>query len=381
MKAPRLFQLTALALVLVSAVEVGWWLLDQHRFAIDKVREMHQAYAQQVIAAQALLEAGTPAARVRELLPDVVVAKQRAALSPDVDRQLLAEEHRHIAQYAWEGSFFIIALAACIAVIARALRAEARVIQDQESFLALVSHQLKTPLASLQLSLETIAMRPLSPEHLRALVERMLSDIARMEGMVTQILESMRLDRGRIELRSEPVDLDGAVARVIAGFEERASKDRIAVSADIERGLQVLADPLALDVILRNLLENALAAVAPIGGGTVTFTGRSAGNEVELSVRDSGVGFRPADAARLFQKFTRLHPGGGSSHFGTGLGLYIVRRMMQLAGGRVSAQSAGVGQGATFVLTWAAGEPPRASAQGPGDRLEPAREPARREPS
>ena len=382
MKAPRVFQLTALALVLVSAVEVGWWLLDQHRFAVDKVREMHAVYAQQVGAAQALLDAGTTAARVRALTPGVIVTNQHAALSPDVDRQLLAEERRHIAQYAWEGSFFIIALAACIAVIARALRAEARVIQEQESFLALVSHQFKTPLASLQLSLETMAMRQLSAEHSRALIERMLADLARMEGMVTQILESMRLDRGRIDLRSEPVDLGGAVARVIASFEERAAKDRIAVSAEIERGLEVMADPLALDVILRNVFENALAAVAPIGGGSISFTARRLGGEIELAVRDSGVGFRPADGTRLFQKFTRLHPGGGGGHFGTGLGLYIVGRLMQLAGGRVSAQSAGVGQGATFVLAWPAGEAQRdRAADATGSRRPLDTQPARREQS
>src|SRR6185437_2328439 len=287
----------------------------------------------------------------------------------------------HIAQYAWAGSFFIIALAACIAVIALALRAEARVSQEQESFLALVSHQFKTPLASLQLSLETMAMRPLSPEHSRALIDRMLADLARMEGMVTQILESMRLDRGRIELRSEPVDLGSAVARVIAGFEERAAKDRITLSAEVEHGLQVMADPLALDVILRNILENALAAVAPVGGGSVALSGRRTRGEVELTVRDSGVGFRPGDAARLFQKFTRLHPGGGGSHFGTGLGLYIVRRLMQLAGGRVEARSAGVGQGATFVLSWPAGEPRQTPSPDRADGTDPLAQPARREHS
>jgi signal transduction histidine kinase len=382
MKTPRVFQLTALALVLVSTVEVGWWLLDQHRFAVDKVREMHQVYAQQVVAAQALLDTGTPAARVHALLPDVIVTNQHATLSRDVDSQLIAEEQRHIAQYAWEGSFFIVALAACIAVIARALRAEAHVIQEQESFLALVSHQFKTPLASLQLSLETMAMRPLSAEHSRALIDRMLSDLGRMEGMVTQILESMRLDRGRIDLRPEPVDLAGAVARVIAGFEERAAKDRVTVGAEIERGLQVMADPLAIDVVLRNVLENALAAVAPVGGGSIIFTARRTGGEVELAVRDSGVGFRSADGARLFQKFSRLHPGGGGSHFGTGLGLYIVRRLMQLAGGRASAQSAGVGQGATFVLTWPAAEPRQSRSSAEGGASEPLPgQPARREQS
>jgi signal transduction histidine kinase len=381
MKAPRVFQLTALALVLVSAVEVGWWLLDQHRFAVDKVTQMHEVYAQQVVAAQALLDAGTPAARIEALLPDIIVRNQRAALSPDVDKQLLAEEHRHIAQYLWEGSFFFLALAACIAVIARALRAEAHVLQEQESFLALVSHQFKTPLASLQLSLETMTMRPLSPEHMSALIERMLADLARMEGMVTQILESMRLERGRIDLRPETVDLGGAVARVIAGFEERTAKDHVTVSADIERGLQVTADPMALDVVLRNIFENALAAVAPVGGGSIAFSGRRAAGEIELAVRDSGVGFRPADTPRLFQKFTRLHPGGGGSHFGTGLGLYIVRRLMQLAGGRVSAESAGVGQGATFVLTWPAADPRQSPSPAAAETPEPLAPPARREQS
>ena len=293
---------------------------------------------------------------MQTLLPHIVVTGRSAALSADIDRRLRAEERRRIAQYAWEGSFFIIALAACIAVIARALRAEARIIEEQASFLALVSHQFKTPLASLQLSLETMAMRALSPEQSRTLIERMLSDLARMEGMVTQILESMRLDRGRIDLRREPVDLGAAVSRVISGCEERATQDHIAISADIERGLEVIADPLALDVILRNLLENALSAVAPVGGGTIALSGRRTAGAVQLSIHDSGVGFRPTDGLRLFQKFTRLHPGGGGSRFGTGLGLYIVRRLMQLAGGHVSAHSEGAGQGATFVLTWPAAE-------------------------
>jgi signal transduction histidine kinase len=143
----------------------------------------------------------------------------------------------------------------------------------------------------------------------------------------------------------------------------------------------VLADPLALDVILRNLLENALAAVAPVGGGSIAFMGRrAAGGEIELTVHDSGVGFRPGDGARLFQKFTRLHSGGGGSRFGTGLGLYIVKRLMQLAGGRVSAQSAGAGQGAIFVLTWPGAESPQSSS-GATDAQPLAGGPARREHS
>jgi signal transduction histidine kinase len=352
MKATRVFQVTALALVVVSAVQVGWWLFDQRASAIEKVHDARALYSQQIVAAQALLDSGVSPARVHAMLPGIAINDKRASLAPEADQMLLSEQHRRINQYAWEGGFFLLALAICIGVIFRALRAEALVRQEQDNFLALVSHQFKTPLASLQLSLETMALRPLSHDQSRTLIERMLADLGRMEAMVTQILESNRLERGRVSLRSEPIDLASAVGRVVSQQEERARKERIVISAEVARDMYVLADPLALDVVVRNLLENALAAVAPVGGGTISITARRLDGEIELSVRDSGVGFRPADGARLFEKFTRLHPGGGSSYFGTGLGLYIVRRLMQLAGGRVSAHSEGVGQGAQFVLAW-----------------------------
>src|SRR5579871_5556165 len=190
MKATRVFQLTALALVVVAVVQVGYWLFDQRSYAIDRVQDMRQLYAQQISAGQALLESGKTAAEVQALLPGLSVVDQHVVLSARIDELLLQEEHKRINQYAWEGSFFLLALGACIGVIARALRAEARIRQEQDSFLALVSHQFKTPLASLQLSLETMAMRPLSPEQSRMLIARMLLDLQRMAAMVTQILES-----------------------------------------------------------------------------------------------------------------------------------------------------------------------------------------------
>jgi len=356
MKATRVFQLTALLLVAVSVVQVGWWILDQRGQAVEKVRVVRGAYAEQTAAAQALLDAGVSAQHVQQLMPQIVVSDGRAALAPQVDAALRTEVRHRYNQYAWEGAFFLLALAACIAVIARALRAEARVLEEQESFLALVSHQFKTPLASLQLSLETMALRTLSAEQSRTLIDRMLADVARMEAMVTQILESARLERGRVEFKSEPLELGAAVARVVAHLEERARQERIRISCDIEPALYVVSDPLALDVVVRNILENALTAVTPLGGGSIALSARALNGEVELSVRDSGVGFRPADGARIFERFTRLHPRGGGGHLGTGLGLFIVHRLMHLGQGRVSAHSEGVGLGARFVLTWPAAQ-------------------------
>jgi signal transduction histidine kinase len=357
MKSTRVFQLTTLALVLVSVVQVGWWLFDQRSYARQSVATARAAYAEQAQAAQALLATGAAAESVQALLPKVVVRAGRAEIAPAVSVALASEERSRQRQYAWEGGFFLLALGLCIAVIARALRAEAHVLEEQDSFLALVSHQFKTPLASLQLSLETLALRAPPPEQARVLIDRMLADLARMELMVTQILESARLERGRVEFKSEPLQLAGAVGRVIAQLEERARKGKVSISSGIDPQLYVMSDPLALDVVVRNLIENALAALAPVGGGSVALSARALPGEVELAVRDSGVGFAPTDGARLFEKFTRLHPGGGGGYYGTGLGLFIVRRLMELAHGRVSAHSDGQGQGARFVLTWPASGP------------------------
>jgi signal transduction histidine kinase len=352
MKAARVFQLTALLLVLVSAVMVGWWVFDQHNYANEKVRQVRALYSHQVAAARAMADAGIPAERIQSAMPDVVMSGDSISVKPGIMEALSHEQADRLHQYLWEGGFFLLALFVCIAVITIALRAEANVLKEQDNFLALVSHQFKTPLASLQLSLETMTLRALSPEQARKLIDRMLSDLARMEAMVSQILESARLERGQVNLKREPVQLAGAVGRVVTQLEERAHNDRITIETKIPDDIEVLADPLAVDVAVRNLLENAIAAVAPVGGGTIVVASRKNGNEVELTIRDTGVGFRPTDRGRLFKKFTRLHPGGGSSYHGTGLGLFIVKGLMQRAGGRVSAHSAGLGQGAEFVLTW-----------------------------
>jgi len=157
------------------------------------------------------------------------------------------------------------------------------------------------------------------------------------------------------------------VARVVAQLEERARQEQVSISSDIAPTLTVVSDPLALDVVVRNVLENALAAVQGASGGRIELTARATAREVELQVADSGVGFAPGDGAKLFQKFTRLRSGSG--YYGTGLGLYIVRRLMELAHGRVSAHSEGLGKGASVRLTWRAAPHPGAAAQPSGQEM------------
>jgi len=352
MKRTRVFQITVLLLVIVAAVQVGYWLFDQHQQGVEKTAGLTRLYDQESAAAGTMLAAGLPVAQVQALFPDLAVSADHVELAPAHRAELVAEQQRRMTQYLWEGGFFLFALFLCIGAIFIALRGEKRVLNEQEQFLALVSHQFKTPLASLQLSLETMGLRQLPPERSKALMDRMLSDLTRMEAMVGQILDSSRLSHGRMELKTEAVRLDAAVSRVVSQYLERAQTDHISIESQIPSQLEVLSDPIALDAVVRNILENALAAVAPVGGGKVLLTARALDAEVELVVRDSGIGFRPADQPQLFRKFSRLNAGAGSSYYGTGLGLFIVQRLMQLTGGRVSASSEGLGRGAEFLLHW-----------------------------
>ncbi len=205
MKTTRVFQLTALVLVVISVVTVGWWAIDLRGFIIERTQDALKLHEQEVVAAQALLDAGRSAEDVRKLLPSVTVEGNKAAVSQSVIDFYHAEQQSRTNQYVWESAFFLLALCACIAVISRALRAEARVLQEQDHFLAMVSHQFKTPLASLQLSLETMSMRSLSPTDQRSLIDRMLSDLG-SHGVARHAHSRQRAARARPRHAAERAD-------------------------------------------------------------------------------------------------------------------------------------------------------------------------------
>src|SRR5256884_7210341 len=160
-----------------------------------------------------------------------------------------------------------------------------------------------------------MTLRTLSAEQSRTLTDRVRADLAGRGARVAQILESARLERGRVEFKSEPLELGAAVARVVAHLEERARQERIRISCDIEPGLYVVSDPLALDVVVRNILENALAAVTPLGGGRIPLSARAPKGEGELSVRGSRGGLLRGGGRRRFARVTRLDPRGGRRHY------------------------------------------------------------------
>ncbi len=348
----RLLRIAFLAILVFSAAQVVWWMIDQRQLVNEEIARFEATQEAARRAATSLLAAGEDPERVARLFPDLRIrAGQVEPGSAGLAALTAAHGHR-LRQYAWEGGFFLLVLAACMAVIARTLRDESRLRRRQQNFIASVTHELKSPLASLQLAAETIALRHPERERLDRLVTRMRGDIRRLESMVAKILDTASLEAGRLQLKKERLDLSRVVTEIADEFEDRARLRGVVIDRRVPAELFVAADPAAARTIVRNLVDNALRATAATGGGTITLVGRPAAELIELEVADTGVGFEPVEGPRLFEKFYRPGDELRRTSRGTGLGLYVVKRFAELERGRVTAISEGPGRGARFTVAW-----------------------------
>ena len=239
-----------------------------------------------------------------------------------------------------------------MAVLTRAIRHDAELRRRQQNFIAAVSHEFKSPLASMRLSAETLATRSTDQDS-RRLGQRLLEDGDRLLRMVDNLLDTARLDDGRITLRREPVSLRAVVEAARAEHSPQAASQGIEIRADVP-DLAIDADPLAIESVLRNVLDNAVKACVAGDGRTISINARDNGASVVIAVDDDGAGFPPRDAAMIFEKFYRAGDGAANPMPGTGLGLYVVRRLAELSDARVEATSDGPGRGATVTVTWPA---------------------------
>jgi signal transduction histidine kinase len=152
------------------------------------------------------------------------------------------------------------------------------------------------------------------------------------------------------EAHPERVPLDDIVTEMTEELSEFAAECGVRVAANLPHALIVLADRDGVRTVVRNLLHNAIKASPR--EGVVQVHGEAETHDVLLEVTDDGVGFPPREAPRLFEQFYRVEGDGRGRMQGTGLGLYLVERLVAQAGGRVRAQSAGLGLGAVFSVRW-----------------------------
>jgi two-component system phosphate regulon sensor histidine kinase PhoR len=220
----------------------------------------------------------------------------------------------------------------------------------RRDFVANVSHELRTPVTAIRSAAETLVGAAAEDReatgHFVAIIERNAERLARL---VEDLLDLSRIESRSFQLSPEQVPLADLVGGTLLLFHDRAAKKRLELRAEVPLGLEVVADPRALEQVLTNLVDNAIK-YCPEGARIVVRAGaRSRPDERGwwLEVKDSGPGIDQRHLPRLFERFYRVDAGRSRQLGGTGLGLSIVKHLVEAMGGKVSVQSR-LGEGSTF---------------------------------
>lgn len=215
-------------------------------------------------------------------------------------------------------------------------------------FLATLAHELRNPLAPLSNGLHLMRMAGSKPEVLERTRQMMERQIQHMVHLVDDLLDVARISTGKVELRRQRMDLREVVATAVETSASLidAGGHRLTVEMP-QQPLPMHADPTRIAQVVSNLLNNA-AKYTP-QGGHIALKGTVEGGEAVISVTDTGVGLEPEALAKVFEMFAQV-PGTGKPQGGLGIGLSLVKSLVGLHGGSVSATSPGSGQGSTFTV-------------------------------
>lgn len=237
-----------------------------------------------------------------------------------------------------------------IAELTRAFNGMAAALEENEAsrrrLLGDVAHELRTPLTSLRCQIEAIEDGLADPD--AAALKSLREETLLMGRLVDDIQDLALAESGRLPLHRERVDPRSALDAALLAFAPVAQERRVALRADAGDAPPADADPARLAQVLRNLLANAIAHTPP--GGSVTLAARGEGDRVVFTVRDTGEGIAPEHLPRVFDRFYRVDGARSREAGGSGLGLSIVKQLVEAHGGTVSAESE-LGRGAAFHFT------------------------------
>jgi signal transduction histidine kinase/ActR/RegA family two-component response regulator len=230
--------------------------------------------------------------------------------------------------------------------LAKARREAELANRAKDEFLAMLGHELRNPLAPILTALQLMELRGITGgERERRIIERQVKHVVRL---VDDLLDVSRMTRGMVQLHKQPLDVSDVVAKAIEISAPAIESRRHRLLVDVASGLTVQADAARLAQVFANLLNNAAKYTDP--GGTISVAARSVGAEIEVTVSDNGSGIAPEMLPRVFELFAQEQQDSQRAKGGLGIGLAIVRSLVQAHGGSVSAASTGHGHGATFTV-------------------------------
>ncbi|MDE1655739.1 sensor histidine kinase [Actinotignum sanguinis] len=219
--------------------------------------------------------------------------------------------------------------------------------ETRRDFVANVSHELKTPVGAISLLVETLESAADDPEAVRHFTAQLDTEVVRLRGLVQDIIELSRLQEGNALTTTELVDVDAVVAESVARMDVEAANRGVKIVSGGQPGLTVYGDRRMLATAVRNLLDNAVRYTRP--HGRVSVATSLADGQVLISVVDQGEGIDAAQRERIFERFYRGDAARDRNSGGSGIGLAIVKHVVQDHGGRIKLWSK-VGQGSTFTI-------------------------------
>ena len=251
--------------------------------------------------------------------------------------------------------FFLLVLLGLVWLSAWLVR-EMRLNQRQRAFLDAVTHEMKTPLASMRLYLDTLDHHDPEPPRRRRFLGRMREDLDRLDHTVGQVLMAARAEDYRASAAHEDVALPALLGECIRDTRARYALPEQAVRLEVDANSAVRGNPGELSVIFRNLLENAVKYSEEPVAVSVRIASKGEGR-VDVDIADHGIGIPAGELRKIFQRFYRVGRDVQRTATGLGLGLFIVRNLVKRQGGRVVARSGGSGAGSRFVVTLRAATP------------------------
>jgi signal transduction histidine kinase len=230
---------------------------------------------------------------------------------------------------------------------------EVRRNEQQDSFLNAITHELKTPITSIRLYLETLQKRPVDEAQRREFYQVMLDDTQRLEGTVEGVLRAARVTQKNAVLSRSAVPIGGMVQEAIelARSRHHLTPQALDWSADGQPGeqLTVMGDREELFTAISNVLDNAVK-YSPVDPAIRVAVLTPDLERVEIRVRDNGIGIPRGELKRVFKRFYRVLTPGASQVKGSGLGLFLVRVIARRHGGNARADSEGAGRGTTVTI-------------------------------
>ncbi len=246
--------------------------------------------------------------------------------------------------------FFMLVLGGLVWLCAK-LVMEVRLNQSQRAFMDAVTHELRTPLASFRLGLETLDRHQLAPVQRGEFIGRMGEDLDRLEYTVAQVIAAARAEEtARSRSSREVVEIRPLLSEHIAELCERHALGEDAVVLDWTRAPRVRGDAAELGLVFRNLLDNAVKySEEPVR--IRVGLGEAPDGRIQVEISDQGIGIPRQELRRIFRRFYRAGRDVQRQVSGLGLGLFVVRTLLRKHGGRVVALSEGAGRGSRFVVT------------------------------